>query len=640
MKRIVKQKETGQHDDKIRFGLKAKLLLSMVGLVALAGILIMSVLMVRSVAFNEEQARNDTDNDLAAFELLIESEKNALQAMYKMLQNYPGLREAIADGDRDAVKKILRPVFRNLEEDFGITTLQINDASLHAFYRAHEPDEYGDDLSFRPLLRNVYESNQPRNEFDMGSSGLAIRAAGPINNEYGMVIAVLELGKTLNDEFLDQLKERLDVDMTIFAGNERIATTIATPEGERAVGTTIEHEEILHNVLAEGGRWSGRQVISGNNNIIGAYTAIRDIDGEVTGMLFAGQPSAEFDARRNQDLLLALVLLIACLAASAMVAVLLSSKIVGPVISLSRQFKKVATGDFTVEIRDYGKDEIGVIGRAVKGMLADLRSLLAKTVESARLVEQLADGVAGASDNISLSIQDVASSVNEVAASTSQLSSSSQDMTGESMRVAEKAGHGEKEIHKALDQMKAIEGSFSELKTTIGRLGERSANIGEIVKVINEISEQTNLLALNAAIEAARAGEYGRGFAVVADEVRKLAEQSSESTKEIERLITETQKDANNAVSGMEKSAAAVDEGITIMSYSSETFGQILGAIENLLGKIQDVASASEELSASSQEVAASTEEQSASIEEITAAAEDLKQSAANLYEELKRFTY
>ena len=163
--------------------------------------------------------------------------------------------------------------------------------------------------------------------------------------------------------------------------------------------------------------------------------------------------------------------------------------------------------------------------------------------------------------NINASVQDVADSANEVASSTGTLSSNAQIMSDEASDTVAKAASGRTEMEKALEQMQAIEKSFLGLKDSIDKLGQRSAVIGEIIQVINEISEQTNLLALNAAIEAARAGEYGRGFAVVADEVRKLAERSSASAEEISHLISDTQKDAASAVSGMDRSVAVVDSG-------------------------------------------------------------------------------
>ncbi len=78
---------------------------------------------------------------------------------------------------------------------------------------------------------------------------------------------------------------------------------------------------------------------------------------------------------------------------------------------------------------------------------------------------------------------------------------------------------------------------------TVMKLGESSAEIGNVIKVINSIAEQTNLLALNATIEAARAGEAGKGFAVVANEVKELAKQTSEATEDIIRKIAMIQDD-------------------------------------------------------------------------------------------------
>src|SRR3546814_7257195 len=82
---------------------------------------------------------------------------------------------------------------------------------------------------------------------------------------------------------------------------------------------------------------------------------------------------------------------------------------------------------------------------------------------------------------------------------------------------------------------------------TVSRLGESSAQIGEVIKVITSIAEQTNLLALNATIEAARAGEAGKGFAVVANEVKELAKQTAEATGDIAGKVTAIQNDAERS---------------------------------------------------------------------------------------------
>ena len=75
---------------------------------------------------------------------------------------------------------------------------------------------------------------------------------------------------------------------------------------------------------------------------------------------------------------------------------------------------------------------------------------------------------------------------------------------------------------------------------TISKLGQSSAEIGQVIKVITSIAQQTNLLALNATIEAARAGEAGKGFAVVANEVKELAKETAKATEDISRKIEAT----------------------------------------------------------------------------------------------------
>jgi uncharacterized protein YoxC len=123
---------------------------------------------------------------------------------------------------------------------------------------------------------------------------------------------------------------------------------------------------------------------------------------------------------------------------------------------------------------------------------------------------------------------------------------------------------------------------------TVARLGESSAEIGQVIKVINSIAEQTNLLALNATIEAARAGEAGKGFAVVANEVKELAKQTGKATEDISQKIQSIQGSTQEAV-------------------------EAIGSISKVINQINDIsntiASAVEEQSATTNEISRNVEE-------------------------------
>jgi methyl-accepting chemotaxis protein len=131
----------------------------------------------------------------------------------------------------------------------------------------------------------------------------------------------------------------------------------------------------------------------------------------------------------------------------------------------------------------------------------------------------------------------------------------------------------------------------------VGRLGDSSAEIGQVIKVINSIAEQTNLLALNATIEAARAGEAGKGFAVVANEVKELAKQTGKATEDISHKIRAIQESSHEAV-------------------------QAIGEIGKVINQINDIsntiASAVEEQSATTNEISRNVAEAAKGVDEIT----------------------
>lgn len=389
---------------------------------------------------------------------------------------------------------------------------------------------------------------------------------------------------------------------------------------------------------------------------------------------------APIDAMTIQAIIGSLIALVICSA----VGIMIPWKIVKSIEKTTEIVNQIADMDFRETSEEaklvLRKDESGEISRAIR----DLRGKLVDVVGNFQnQTQQLYLASEELSKNASETVKTVGQvehAVQEIATGASSQADETQQATEHVIIMGEMVENTTQEVNTlygtmeemgkagetAADKLHQLEEINARAKASLDDIYEQTnttnhsaLKIQEVIGIITEIAEETNLLSLNASIEAARAGEQGRGFAVVASQIQKLAEQSNESARKIEEIVTYLISDSKQAVETMDEVKGIMDEQINFVTETADIFRNLQGEISNSISKIDQISTRTahldkertgvvdvvQNLTAIAEENAASTEETSASVvavgdimTQVSKNAFTLKEIADNLEAAMQKF--
>lgn len=307
--------------------------------------------------------------------------------------------------------------------------------------------------------------------------------------------------------------------------------------------------------------------------------------------------------------------------------------------------ERFANGDLSVQLNTDDQNEIGRLfdgfNRAVEKieeMMLEVQQVVEKTADASSQINSSSEELSIGIKSQAMQSADAAAAVEEMTRTIVHTAQNTTFAAGQATESGKTAREGGEIVRQTVEKINQIAETVINSTATVEKLGDASAQIGEIIMVIDDIADQTNLLALNAAIEAARAGDQGRGFAVVADEVRRLAERTTEATKKIAQMIRIIQNETENAVNAMKKGSSEVTAGIELADKAGNALEKIVSSADKVVEMVQQIAAANEQQSTTSEDISVKIEtiskvsfESETGVAQISEAVVDMRQMTMDL---------
>jgi methyl-accepting chemotaxis protein len=348
--------------------------------------------------------------------------------------------------------------------------------------------------------------------------------------------------------------------------------------------------------------------------------------------------SARSDYARARTVSLAVLVIGLILAVS--LGLYVARLIVTGIREMSRVIGDLAAGDLTGVATVRSGDEVGRMAASLNSATGNLREIIGAVAGSADTLagsgtdlRQVSNRIGGSAGEASAQAGVVAAAADQVSQNVQTVSAGSGEMDASIREISQNATEAVRVAHSAVALAQEANG-------TVTKLGESSAEIGNVIKLITGIAAQTNLLALNATIEAARAGEAGKGFAVVASEVKELAQETAKATEDISQRIGTIQSDSAAAASAITEITEVINQINQFQVTISSAVEEQTATTAEMSRNVAQAASAAGEIASNINSVATAAQATTHGVDESRSSVEHLATLATDLKQLVGRFRY
>ena len=458
-----------------------------------------------------------------------------------------------------------------------------------------------------------------------------------------------------NTQFFDNFSNEVDLQVSVFYGNIRVATSLVDENGVRMTGMEAD-PEIYERVVMQGEHYYSDHVELAGESYYAMYSPLKQYNkDEIIGMTFVGLKKSTVDIIYRSNLIKNLALLAIIFAFGIVMTFVCVRIIIKGIREVIEKLNRVAGGELNITVEDRllrRADEIGDIAVSVDKLVHSFQDIVVDIKGASTSLDGISAGFSGSFGkmadnigNIDRSVEEMALSSTQQAQDTSDVGNQAQDMgdaidtTSQNIDMLVRNAEKMREYNKGVDDTIAelikigndTQEAFDIVYQQTNMTNQSAQDIQTAADIITDIADQTSLLSLNASIEAARAGEHGKGFAVVADEIRTLADQSAESASRITGIIEQLIKNSDTTVDTMKNVTEVMDRQgeeltktkVVFASLNSE-IGEVSAAVVNIRGEVEKlnrlkaaVLTAVQSLASIAEENAAATQETSASMQEL-----------------------